>query len=187
MLSIVLLFIAFYCMWGVALVIYNQSRLNTAAQLSAQAALTVFDRSTYRGLDPDGKTYTAAVNRAEHVAWSVYRENSCGMLPDQFSGDLPDSACDAPVGAQPPNFSMTITCAGSLPSDPNAWAGTAGACQGGGIAAADALRIEVKGSATSPFDLLSPAGGLAANHSDSLAMLSSTGDAYSLAATGKVR
>lgn len=187
MLSIVLLFVAFYCMWGVALVIYNQSRLNTASQLSAQAALTVFDRSTYRGMDPDGRTYAAAVNRADHVAWSVFRENSCGMLPDQFDGKTPDTACDAPVGQQPPNFGMTITCASSLPPAGVAWSGNAAACQNGTISGANALRVEVSASIISPFDLLSPADSLNANHTDRAQMLHSTADAYSLAAIGKVR
>lgn len=187
MLSIVLLFIAFYCMWGVALVIYNQSRLNTASQLSAQAALTVFDRSAYRGMDPDGRTYAAAVTRADHVAWSVFRENSCGMLPDQFDGQTPNSACDAPVGLRPPNFGMTIECAGSLPPAGVAWSGNAAACQNGTINGANALRVEVAASVISPFDLLSPADSLDANHSDRAQMLRSTADAYSLAALGKVR
>ena len=180
MLSIVLLFCAFYCMWGVALVIYNQSRLNTAAQLASQSALLVFDRSTYRGINPKN-TYVTALNRANHVAWSVYKENSCGMLPDQFTAQAPQTGCDGPVGQAPPNFSISIECsptltAGYTPSN----------CYASGLAQAQALRVRIDASTDSPFDLLFPFRGFNSSDSPSVAHLSTEADAYSFAAAGKV-
>lgn len=181
MLSIILLFVAFYCMWGAALVVYNQSRLNTAAQLSAQSAVVIFDRSTYRGIDPDG-LYARALNRAQKVAYSVYNENTCGMLPNQFTGEVPESGCGGPVGVKPENYEISIQCSAAL---------TAGYstnnCHSGGIANAQALRVRVRAETVSPFDLLSPFAGFGANHETRPQMLRTTADAYSFASEGKIR
>jgi hypothetical protein len=148
MISIIFMFAAIYAMWGVALIIFNQTKLVTATQLSSQAALITYDRSTYRGRDVAG-LYAKANARASEVAKSVFRENTCGMLPDQFSGEAPLDICHDSPGEAVPNFSVSIRCSPTLTNTP--WR----PCNTGGETAM-ALRVTVASQATSPFFFLTP-------------------------------
>lgn len=78
-LSIVLLLGALYCAWAVSLVIYNQTKLNTATQFAAQSALISYDRDTFRGAEES----TARI-KAARVAETTLEANLRGAFRDQF-------------------------------------------------------------------------------------------------------
>jgi len=187
LLSIILLFVAFYALWGVALVIYNQSRLNTATQLAAQSSILIFNRRAYRGQD-NGR-YQNAYNQAQHVGWSVFRENSCGMLPDEITGEAADDDCYAAPGQPPPGLQPVD---GGTPNDPigitcsNALDGiyTTQNCINGGYQNAQALKVTVKSQVNSPFDWLSPVSPVDAGRTHSVAQLNAQASAYAFGPPG---
>lgn len=151
-LSIIFLFGAFYAMWGVALIVYNKSQLATATQLSAQAALLTYDRSTYRGRDVDD-LYERAAARATRIAGVVFRENTCGMLRDQFSSGRPLEVCGDPSDAEIPGFELEIECAPRLGE--SGW--SAEGCHGSGDPdEAKAIRARVRAEAQAPYFFLTP-------------------------------
>jgi hypothetical protein len=108
LLSILLLMVVISVTWGLSVFIYNASMLSTATQLGAQAGLLSFDRGSYRG----GAT-PISFYRAQVVAGNVFRENTCGMLPDQVSGQRPDTGCGEPGDLPVANnkFSVEFLCA----------------------------------------------------------------------------
>jgi hypothetical protein len=115
-LSIILLLGVFLVLWWSTVLVYNQSRITTSAQLSAQSALTVFDRSTYRGGTVPARN-VQALDRAEKIAIGIYNENSCGLLPNPLDGKAPASGCGST--SMPAKFGIRIDCANegrNLPS-----------------------------------------------------------------------
>ena len=92
--SLMLLFAALIAMWGIGLVIYNQTKLNTATQLASQAGLLTINRTSFR--EPKGY---GPILRSKWTAETVFRENICGMFGAQFSGaDAPGkTACNGNV------------------------------------------------------------------------------------------
>lgn len=137
LLSIILMLIAFYALWGVSVIIYNQSQITTAAQFASQTAinsLTAIDpyigteahqsaiqtdpsRSEY-GLGsppcdqaparPSNTLYGFAQCVAKNQAEFVFADNTRSLLTDQFTGSLPVT----------PNASTTTF---SCISDPKPW------------------------------------------------------------------
>lgn len=109
--SLMLLFVALIAMWGIGLVIYNQTKLNTATQLASQAGLVTINRTSYR----EPVTLENAL-RARFAAETVFRENVCGMFGAQFSSADPPGnvACNGNVfsGTFGPGtgFGTEITC-----------------------------------------------------------------------------
>lgn len=137
---------AFVVVWSVAVAIYNQSKLQTATQLSAQGALLVYDRETYRGQNV-GFSYFAAVGRAQNVADSLFQTNACGMVPDQTRGETPVD-CDNP---DPDAMDLTIECAAGLDGPYSARS-----CVTGGAAQARALRVQTEAHAFQGITFLEP-------------------------------
>lgn len=145
LLSIVLLFIFFFALWGVAVAIHNQSRMQAATQLAAQGALLTFDRNSYRGLDVSGSTQTAR-EKAAGVAGKLFVANACGMIAAPLTQKLPVECTDAPPQAQ--EF-ISIACADELENQSfsEAKCGTAEGSR--------ATRVVVQAEAQQPLILLS--------------------------------
>lgn len=114
-LSIALMMGAFYSMWGVIVVIYNQSVLQSASRLAADGGLIAFQRrgqlkSQNREFVTASSGVDGAINRGRSVATVLFKENSRGMMADQFSGAVPsatpqqiDIECQAQytIGSEP--------------------------------------------------------------------------------------
>jgi hypothetical protein len=150
--SITLMLLAFYIMWGAALVVYNQSKVAASSQFAAQGALLVYDRSTYRGGYPtpgygsDGGAYTKAREAAQSL---VTINGSAGLAAD---------------GAANPVVAMTrfdINCGSSITG--TVATGAAGGSEGSAcvdtLASSDGAqvtRVEVDTSAAADAWLLQP-------------------------------
>lgn len=179
LLSIVLLFVVIYTMWSVAVLIYNHSKLTTATQFSAQAALVTYDRSTYRGRNVAG-LYERAVNRASTVAQNVFRENTCGMLADPATGKRPLEECGRQGGSTA--FRLDIDCSPSLwGSAWNPWA----CFMPNNPEAARAVRATVTSEAEHPYFFLTPFrnGSLDGGKQDRLARMRASARAFGYSAT----
>jgi hypothetical protein len=171
-LSITLMIGVFYVMWGAALIVYNQSKVASAAQFASQGALVVYDRSTYRGGYPapgdgsDGGAYDKAAAAAQSL---VEINGTVGMAPDQFAPGTPtvnitgfDIACSATY----PAYNAQLPGGGGVISNPIAppTGYTTGPCEntpaenanGGLDFGAQVTRVEVDTGASADFWLLSP-------------------------------
>jgi len=185
--------------WGVCTFIYNMSMINTATQLSAQAGLVTYDRTTYRGFDVDG-SYGRALIRGRQAAYSVYKENTCGMLPDQATGTIPDLGCGEPTPEDPPGgsagfyfgngYAIFFRCADAAPL----FDGTSDLfnyrtdnCAGRGSAAASGLQVTARsGNINMPLSFLTvgPGGLLDTGTTTDQRQISSSSSAYSFVAPG---
>lgn len=147
--SFLLMIGAFVIVWSIAVAIYNQSKLQTATQLSAQGALLVYDRETYRGHSV-GPGYFAAFGRAIDVSESLFQTNACGMVPDQTSGETPIDCGDASSG----DFKLEIQCAPDLDSTDALYSRRN--CAAGGVNSARALRVQTSADAFQGITFLEP-------------------------------
>ena len=118
LLSIMIMFVAFYALWGVTVIIYNQSQITTASQLAAQTAVNdlaaldpylssenhkeatkerVPQNTTNPTLcTPINNVYLYAQCYGKAQARFVYEANTDALLPNQFTGQKPSaSASDA--------------------------------------------------------------------------------------------
>jgi hypothetical protein len=112
-LCIAFMFGVLYCMWGASIVIYNQTKLNTATQFATHAALITYDRATFRG---QGGNETANVNPqtfATNVADSVFCANLRGLAQDQSgTGNAIDCPTSPPaIPGQGFDIDVHIICA----------------------------------------------------------------------------
>jgi hypothetical protein len=161
-LCLIFMFAAFYTMWGAALLIYNKSKLDTATQFAAHSASIIMDRAAYRGINPKNVSRDAS-ELANIVAINIYRENTCGMLPDQFTGQLPNTDCGQPWNRGSSNFRLTIRCG---PETPLVRTGvgsfennsSTGQCYNGNYVNARVMQIRAEASVISPFTFLVPTG-----------------------------
>lgn len=153
LLSLVLLFVSMYVVWGVSLIIYNQSKLNTATQLSAQAGLITLNRTTYTG--PNGGGGLGSALAARWSSEMIFKENMCGTMAS-LSSDAPgDAACNSQSGigmSGPPdsNFNFSIGCSNLVSDFPASF--TITKCQNVNMRA---VRFYTRGSITSPFPFVS--------------------------------
>jgi hypothetical protein len=101
-LSILLMLGAFYTMWGVAIVVYNHSRLTTATSFAAHGALTVFEREAgyISGGDADSRNDYLCLGRhqAATVSAALFHANLKGLAKDPFTGKTPDIDTAVPSG-----------------------------------------------------------------------------------------
>lgn len=107
LLSIAILLVVISVTWGVCILIFNISTVSSATQLSAQAGLLSYDRQTYRGTIGNNQ-------RSANIAQTVFRENSCGTLADQFTGERPETGCGESSQYSPgnPQVEVAFDCAG---------------------------------------------------------------------------
>ena len=156
--SLMLLFATIYAMWGVSLVIFNQTKLNTATQLSSQAGLLTVNRTSYRN-----PTSLNAALRSRWAAEAVFKENLCGMMAGQFTTGVParDTCRSGITGinANPmpgPNtnfgtgeagFNYFIECAQNIST-------SFSASNCGNPAANRAVQFRVESAVYSPFSLM---------------------------------
>jgi hypothetical protein len=115
LLSIMIMFVAFYVLWGVTVIIYNQSQITTASQLAAQAAVNDFvaldpylssenhteaiknritddSNSCSERLITGTNVYTYAQCYGRAQARFVYEANTDALLPNQFTGQKPSAS-----------------------------------------------------------------------------------------------
>jgi hypothetical protein len=181
-LCLIFMFVAFYTMWGAALLIYNKSKLDTATQFSAHSASIIMDRAAYRGINPKNVSRQASI-LANIVAINVYRENTCGMLPDQFTGQLPNTDCGQPWNSGSSNFRLNIRCGGETPLIRGTFEGSSseGQCFAGNYQAARVMQIQAEANVVSPFTFLVPTdNSSSAQRSNILQNINSTSKVYSV-------
>ena len=141
LLSIMIMFVAFYALWGVTVIIYNQSQITTASQLAAQTAVNDFvglapylSSSTPSTLSSErNKDFVCNPDRSliiSDIAWAscyakaqaqfVYQENTSSLLPNPFTSQKP--ADDGSAG-------ITLVCTSDLTpwkTDTLSWGSCAG-------------------------------------------------------------
>jgi hypothetical protein len=114
LLSIMLLIICLWVMWGVAISLFNQGVLNSAGLLSSQAGLLEYSRNTYQTYNNTGLRSNAE-NRATRSAYSVFMVNSCNMLTSQAGSNSNASRC------QSSSYGVTeVTPASAINNNPSA-------------------------------------------------------------------
>jgi Flp pilus assembly protein TadG len=110
------LFATIFTFWGVGVTIYNQSKLQNAAQHAAQAALIYYNRHTYR--NDDSQMIADARAGARTMADTVLRENARGMIGDQMGRQTIASPqrISADIFGNVPNplGDEVVTCAGNV-------------------------------------------------------------------------
>jgi hypothetical protein len=150
LLSLMLMVIALYAMWGAAVIVYDQSKAITGVQSASQGALLVYDRSTYRGGYPyPGSGYDdGAYNKAYLAAHALLYWNSEGLLPDPFGAStvITDGPVDVSCG---PSISGITSIKGEYGG---------GSCKSGDAESAAVTRVEVDAYAQSFLGLIAPTG-----------------------------